>query len=897
MSLRTIRGLALLGFLLLTLLGAPTAHTAMSAPANQEDPIGMMDGFVIDRLGSAESGMTTDFIAQFNERVFASQHPIFLLILREDDINSEYTDEAARRIINIPDFNSRLSAFLQSQNTDSFVMIVIAPTASEGTRNYERGATSLIYEGRYEVLSTTPSAEANEPILLAVSNKIDEMVAAGNWQEGALEGVSMLTRELTRIGMGPGGMAAPEPPVNSGSAGTVPVNPPAVPVPVQSPPAQPIQLPWWLGWLLGIPVFGALIAWLLAALNRHLKERARVRAARNAAFTQYNALLSKVTGFEPQARDTDQYVIGVLRNTVPQRLLLPYEGLLADLRRDLGSVNTDTVALQESYPADRWNGYTEEDFAQIERLCAPLHERIDALYTRLDTLTRNAQALTSAAQNVTSQSQQAALLFGQSAEHLARARERFTDTTIEGRITEGRALLVQVERLIVASTVTEEAYLEAAKLVQQAIQLATEALEIASNLEKRYTTLLAEATLYEGIFAEVRSLIEGATRAMTDLRGGFHQTLWRTVEGNIAKADQALEVAQGHLSAANRLSGVFPVQLGEMDRLLDLCNEAQEDAQFMCVSITDLLAELIDLRERAPGLMSSATRTATMAIKFLTAHDRDVPEALDTLFEAAHRELEDARTESGATLPDWRKIHALAISAQQKADQILKEARTGHENMVAAHRNAENELTLATRALADTDRYMDDNRHELRSSTIEQYAEAERQLTRARELMQQADVATDGQEQQRLTWYTEAATLAGTVRESAQSVLERAQSDVREANRPVYTGSGYSGSYRGYSGGSGGSGGDTTVIVTNTSTSWGTPSPSTRRSGSSVGSYGGGGGGFGGFGSSSSRSSGSSVTSTRSTTRSSAPSRPSTPSRPSSPAPRSVTSTRSTRRG
>lgn len=880
MSSRTIQGLALLGLLLLTLLGAQPARLATA----QDDPIGMMDGFVIDRLGSSESGMTTDFIAQFNERVFASQHPIFLLILREDDIDTQYTDEAARRIINIPDFNTRLTAFLQSQNTDSFIMIVIAPTASEGTRNYERGATSLIYEGRYEVLSTTPSPEANEPILLYVSNKVDEMVAAGNWQEGALEGVSMLTRELTRIGMGPGGMAAPEPPVNSGSAGTVPV----------IPPAQPIQLPWWLGWLLAVPVFGALLAWLLSAINRHVKERARVRAARNAAFTQYNGLLSKLTGFEPQVRDTDQFVIGVLRSTVPQRLLLPYEGLLADLRRDFGSINADSVALQESYPADRWNGHTEEDFAQIERLCAPLHERIDALYTRLDTLTRNAQALIEAAQNVTSQSQQAVLLFGQSAEHLARARERFSDTTVEGRITEGRALLVQAERLTAASTVTEEAYLEAAKLVQQAIQLATEALEIARDLEKRYTTLLAEATLYEGIFAEVRSLIEGATRAMTDLRGGFHQTLWGTVEGNIAKADQALAVAQGHLTAANRLSGVFPVQLGEMDRLLDLCNEAQEDAQYLCASIVDLLQELIDLRERAPGLLSSATRAATEAIEFLTAHDRDVPEALDTLFEAAHRELEDASAESRATMPDWRRICSLAISAKQKADEILKEARTAHENMAAAHRNAEQEMTLATRALAETDRYMDDNRHELRSSTIEQYAEAERQLARARELMQNADVATDGQEQQRLTWYAEVAKLAGTVREQAQSVLERAQSDVREANRPVYTGSGYNGSYGGYSGGSGGSGGDTTVIVTNTSSSWGTPSPSSRRSSSSGGS---GGGGFGGFGSSSSRSSGSSMTSTRSTTRSSAPSRPSTPSQSSSPAPRSVTSTRSNRRG
>ncbi len=812
-------------FLALCLIAPATTHA-------QGDIF--LSGFVIDLRD--ETDPTQEFVNEFNNASLASGHPIFLMILGQEDLY-----DLAWKVGIDKSNQDDINAYLPPE----VIIIVVAPDVPDTAPEWENSTSGVIGDGRYLDLSrlTATGADLSDPdapklINEYVGQAVEDLVY-GNPPDtlaGVLEGVRLLTIELEAADISSPGSQIPA--VPAGPVNTVPTSAPAPTARPQSNPSQTTQ-----------PQGGGLNLWpfCLAALGflglgglgtwgyRASKNSRRRSAAQREAQLAYGRVEDRVIGFEQSALPIG-ISIAELTAATSDATSAPFTARLDAARQEVSQANAELQRLRQTYRGtpDGVN-LTVNEYNSYRDSCLELGAQLDNLESVLQLIRQEASELRLEAESLPRAIENARSAYDETLSEYQQLARRFAVPAI------GEQLQSILGLINSASGERDTGNIAGAvETVQQALDLLNTVARAIAGIDQRYVDLTNDARVIEADFGSIETARLEAATALTRLQAEYARGAWDDLENNATRAGNALADARSAYNEATALTRDTPIALDELDRLLDLAHKLQQDAGQLCNVVIELEVELRDAAGRTPELVSRARQAVAAARQLFSTYDTLIRENLESrLLEAEnlasqadqlHRE--PIAGEGGATInlamnprPDYLEINRMAVEAAHIATEIRATAMGEIEAMQDAERNAQEEIALAVTAVNTADRYIESNIHNTTERTEEQFREAERSLTAAQTAMTTAASMPDGSEQQRLQLYQTASAQAIAARKLAMESYEAAKKEVKAASEHAYSTPSYpSGGYSNYSGSGG-----TTVIVTSTSSGSASPSPRRER--------------------------------------------------------------------
>lgn len=728
------------------------------------------DGRVLDMTGQVES----DFIRQFNQASIASGHPIYLIIMGEEQLaGSRYTDEVALAIMTgQEDPALALGGWLPYD----VVVISVAPYVEKSSSSYDYAITTLGYNGAHDRLGNTALAGHSDFVGVEIAEAIDVDVASGNWQQGVLSGVDLIAQASDQLGIGTiVAVPTPAPQVvvsQSPVVVIVPTSPPLVVV--QKEPADTSWLGPVLLWALGLLAFfvafffGARFA--IAVYQEYQKRQAaqqKARIAKQATAQRVN----EVPGIYERVKQR----VSDLANRVSAEDLNPLQQALAKANEliDRASIGFTDLGRSASDP-DR-PGLTVAEYQQLADT-----------YSELLGSLKQAEGLLSRTEEMVVELEQAAEevpeAINTASDDLKRAQEEMVTIKNQGyNCDEAGELLRQANHTLeVARKDLEEKRFTAAMARSRDVQaLAEQVKDSARQESERHRILLAEAKKAEERLAGLADHIVLGETTLQKLQGTFAESCWDDVVRNPEQAKRKLAQCRELLAEVN--TAIDGQEWDNAEAHLGQIHQTEQDAGWLIQTILDLKANLETAVGASSEELTAAETDIRKALAYIETHDPDIPEDLEEELSEAITWVEQARQMLAEEKPDYLEVVRLAKEANKTADQVVVEARSAVEAMDRALKSAQTELREANTAITSADSYIDDHSSDVDETARRNLKEARTLLEEAQEAMERAGRYGDEEQERRLKAYQECAEKADRAEQKAKDALTEAKDDVERA--------------------------------------------------------------------------------------------------------------------
>lgn len=719
-------------------------------------------GRVLDLRGP--SGPSGDFTARFNEASLASGHPIFLVIVSEEQLaGPHYVDEVLTALMR-GEYGSEYG--IPDWMPEDVVVIGIAPDVTSGSPAYEYSAPSVAANGDYDTLGETPSASGDGMVDYAIALELTNSTTADYWEEPILQAVGDLGDAADSIGIGQ--FQAPQQQL------------PAETIPNQN---QPTQVPQpadnsWVGAVFITIILAllitALVIGVLVLISRAMKAQSSLRKAKNRAMELYAELTRIRSGWQNNHDALAQRVIG-LQSVLAKGFIEVLQDSLSNAHKLVTDATEDANTL-----ADPATQIMDEDeylraAQRIERVLTP-HRRAEAILAQVkadiekmhEIITQAAAALEATENGIT--------LALEVVEQM-KVQAQLPCKSARTMIKEAQSKLDDARKAIETRN-----YETGLQFASQARDTARHAIESARDEPVRVKSLAEECVEDERLAKEVLAHIENGVAAIIRMSQSFAKVNWADVEDNpdearklIARVDKALPKIALMIQNGD---------LDEADNALDPVHEGIQKAGWMIETVIKLEEELQSAAQDLARSIAEADRSIKDGLTYVAREDEEIPEAVEETLERLAEQLEQLITSLGeGNTIDYVRVRAAVKEIDRKADAALTSAQTAVEQMDRARRLAQTEMTTTGKAIAAADTFIDDNDSDVDRTARELLRQAIAKQEKAAQAFKAGDDCEDREEDAQLSYYKSAQELADKAEKQALEALESARGDVKEAKK------------------------------------------------------------------------------------------------------------------
>ncbi len=740
------------------------------------------DGRVLDMTST--NGPGSDFVREFNQKSLASGHPIYLIIMGEEQLaGGKFTDEVGVDVmVGRVDPSLKVGEWLPY----NVAVIFMAPYVGQDSSLYDYALPTLGYDGVYERLGDTALPGHEDFVGVEIAIVIDNVGFEQGWQKGALGGISEIANTCSQLQIGTVSPAQQEKdpePTSVSQQPIVVIVPTTAPVPTPIP-RESIDLTGLWVLFVSVLVLVALVVVYLILTRKQRSDRKR-RTVQEKAIGAKRTASSMINELEYGTDATLGALVRVearissLQQSASDATLRPLRESYKAAKALHSDANIRFEELEHAYgdlddfdsTAERYEQAGREYQAVVDKLkeAERLLNQIDAGAEEIEKAASQApKALSAASETLSSARKQIAAL----------AEEGFPCVEAEKMLELANANLHKAEQEIGVKH-----FLAAMNFAQDAKDLSEQAIKTAEAARERVLELKQEADAYTAEFTNLEEHIGLADQVLASMRAGFNSACWNEVKRNPQSARATLSEARRLLTEAR--AAIKQGRLKEADELLDQTHKAQQEAGWLVQSVIDRLGNLEESRKAAPHEIRASVTDIQSAWVYLGEHDQVVSEDLESKLERAEEKVAQAQQLLQVRQPDYLEAVRLAKEANGVVDQILASARNQVQRMARAKSSAETELREAKSACSNADSYIDDNRHDVGRRAKSNLEDAQRKLAEAEGQMEKAGRYGDGQEESRLRAYQRCAAAADKAEQLAKDALRRAKDDVSEARRPA----------------------------------------------------------------------------------------------------------------
>lgn len=305
----------------------------------------------------------------------------------------------------------------------------------------------------------------------------------------------------------------------------------------------------------------------------------------------------------------------------------------------------------------------------------------------------------------------------------------------------------------------------------------------AATLHTRLEATKLDISTADEELAMLEETIGEADEVMDIIRSDFAPSNWSLVERNSERARENLATAQSKLKTA-KVHYVDNNDAEEAENLLQEMRKAAEEAGWLCESIVELHNNIVEARDTVDNQLKQITTEIEEAIKFVEAHDEDLPESYETQLDQAHNSLGQALQLLGLDRPDYLEVQRLIREADHACDSILDQAQDMVRSLERAERQSESDLQQARVSVQQFENFIDDNRKHVGLTPHAVMGRLSEQMKVAQSSYDLALNPNIAEGSERLEILRRISNDADAIERRAKQALEEAKDEVKEATQP-----------------------------------------------------------------------------------------------------------------
>lgn len=755
----------------------------VSAASAQSEELWYRDGRVLDTTG--RRGTDGTIVQDFNRASIASGYPVYLVIVGEEWLGVDvYPD------IFVQDVADGLhgNAYRQSSGwlPNDVIVLAVAPYVSSSSNVYDYSGTVFLFGGVYDRLNSFVYPGHGDMASFEIATSVNAGIDNNNWQSAVVQAVADIAQAAMASGIGvpvqqvpvapQAAVATVRPTVMADVAPTVRSQAETIPVPETQNSGSSTSI---LLIVMLVVVIGAGVAVFVLVYN----QRQERRVAQQAARLQQTAASGRVNDLSERLASQKQ-IVEALAGQVAEGTARTLSERLTSLDQTVGRLSRGYKDISSSAGDPTTPGLSVAEYEAMATGYGEIVAEAEVMETEIASMEQSVQTvrdlMTTAPEKVVS--------VQTSYDVAVKAVAAVVNTGYFCKA--AKALLVQAEQALekAKQALTDRDYLEIAELAQTVTELTEQAIESAESEAQFHQELTQEvATQTTDVDALTAHITDGRA-TLERMKVSFAKHLWYQVVDNPDKADDAVRQVRGMLEQVAQLMDMQVQDWTGADEQLDVVHQAIQDAGWLINSIVNLEAELEKAKAAAAQEITDAEADLKKATLYLTQHDVDVPESLETALAEAGKSLELACRMLREAQPDYPEVVRVAREVNATADQILADARSATEQMARVQKAADTELREGQRAVTTADDYIDDHRSDVDSTAKRQLQTAEGYLAEAQQANEKAQRMGDGQEAEKLSMLSRVAERANKAESEANEALKTAKSDVsdaEEARRPT----------------------------------------------------------------------------------------------------------------
>jgi uncharacterized membrane protein YgcG len=370
-----------------------------------------------------------------------------------------------------------------------------------------------------------------------------------------------------------------------------------------------------------------------------------------------------------------------------------------------------------------------EEYSQVEESYDSVLKKLQEaqqLHNQLNTGLRNLEFKLSTLEPILAGAKSAILLGKQTMEEAKAA--GLKPGSAEGLLAEAETILESAQSQKAAGQ--PETAVDTASLAKTKAQEATKTISEIPAKKQQAENRIAKAP--SNISAAKQSVLDGR-QVFILLENAYADQVLEPVKGNGSRATRKIAESEQHLVNAMKASSMGTQAWDEALKELDELDRKIEQSQSLMRSLTALQTSLDQARADAQPTIDSTKSDIIAATKYIKDCEATNPisSGVKSKLQEARILIKQSETEIRKSKPDYLEVVKFARRAHDMVDELLRGARTEHENFLRLQEKARDTLNTARARVSKAREYHEDHSRKIKSSSRNTLENAEERLRRA----------------------------------------------------------------------------------------------------------------------------------------------------------------------